>query len=312
MKKTILFMLLTMLIAHPSAAAAEGEPPPAASRFFVSGDGKVSLAGRGGTFSGTYRNADGTYNDTAMRRINALYGSQYGVPGHEITPRFVEFLDYLQDKLAPGKRITIRSGYRSPTYNTNLRENGKLAAKASLHQYAMAADVKFDGVSSERVWNFVKELGYGGAGFYHGGLVHVDVGPARSWDETTSGVGTDISDENKLVDLMTDRDIYRPGDPIRLQFTRMTAFPIGVARQFELVPAGEGASKKAIPFETSLSADCNCTCPKFTAIEQLANAAAALPADLPPGRYRVRASFCDKAWASQPDAIETREIEVRR
>lgn len=310
MKKTILFAMLISLTTLSSVALAQNPATVSASRFFVSGDGKINIAGRGGIFNGTYRNADGTYDAAAMKRINTLYGSQVGVPGREIAPRFVEFLDFLQDRLAPGKRITIHSGYRSPTYNTGLRNKGKLAAKASLHQYAMAADVKFDNVSSESVWTFVKELGYGGAGFYHGGLVHLDVGPARSWDETTSGVGTDISDENKLVDLMTDRDIYRPGEPIRLQFTRMTAFPIGVARTFALERIEGGAVKKTIPFETSLTADGNCSCPTFTAIDQLANARATLPADLAPGRYRVKAGFCDKEWESQPDAIETREFEV--
>ena len=46
-------------------------------------------------------------------------------------------------------------------------------------------------------------------GYYHGDVVHIDVGPARFWDETTSGVGTGISDGNKLIGIITDYDVYR-------------------------------------------------------------------------------------------------------
>ena len=112
---------------------------------------------------------------------------------------------------------------------------GKLAAKASLHQYGMAADLKMEGVPARRVWEYVKALGFGGTGYYHGQTVHIDVGPARSWDEKTSGVGTGISEDNKLIGIVTDFDRYRAGETITLRFTRMTAFPIGVAPQFDLV-----------------------------------------------------------------------------
>ena len=63
--------------------------------------------------------------------------------------RLIEFLDYLEDHLNKGAKITITSGYRKPKYNTMLRDKGNLAAKASLHQYGMAADLKIEGVESE-------------------------------------------------------------------------------------------------------------------------------------------------------------------
>ncbi|HPQ81035.1 MAG TPA: DUF882 domain-containing protein [bacterium] len=305
MKKIVVFIALFAL---PTIAHADAPP----SRFFIGGDGKINIAGRGASFNGTYRKADGSYDEAAMKRINAIYGSRHNIPGAEITPRLVEFLDFLQDELSPGRRITVRSGYRSPRYNTGLRNKGRLAAKASLHQYAMAADIRIDGVSSKRVWDFIKELGYGGAGYYHGSLVHVDVGPARSWDETTSGVGTDISDDNKLVDLMTDRDIYFQGEPISMQITRMTAFPIGVSPVFTLERADGEKMKKPIKITSSLSDGSKEECPKFSSIESLANATARLPNDIPPGRYRVKATFCEKEWESMPDFAESREIEIRR
>ena len=302
--------MLIAIAAFPAAGSGKDGGEVHSSRFFISGDGRINLAGRGGSFAGAYRRSDGSYDTAAMRKINALYGSRLGVPGAEITPRFLEFLDFLQDSLSPGKRITIHSGYRSPKYNTGLRDKGRLAAKASLHQYAMAADIKLEGVSSERVWNFVKDLDYGGAGFYHGSMVHIDVGPARSWDETTSGVGTDISDDNKLIDLMTDRDIYLPGEEMRLQFTRMTAFPIGVSPAFALERVEGGKTGKPLSLESSLSS-ARAECPKLSSIEAMADARVSLPRDLKPGRYRVRASFCEKEWEAMPDSVESREIEVR-
>jgi len=142
--------------------------------------------------------------------------------------RLIEFLDFLQDRLRPGARIAITSGYRSPEYNTKVRKRGGLAAKASLHQYGMAVDLEIEGVPARRLWEYVKALGFGGAGYYHGKTVHIDVGPARSWDEKTSGVGTGISDDNKLIGLVVNYDVYLPGEPITMRFIRMTAFPIGV------------------------------------------------------------------------------------
>ena len=106
----------------------------------------------------------------------------------------IEFTDYLEDQLGKGSLITITSGYRAPEYNTKLRKGGGLAAKASLHQYGMAADFIMDEVPSKRVWEYVRSIGFGGTGYYHGETVHVDVGPSRFWDEKTSGIGTGLSE----------------------------------------------------------------------------------------------------------------------
>ncbi|WP_319404917.1 DUF882 domain-containing protein [uncultured Desulfosarcina sp.] len=112
-----------------------------------------------------------------------------------------------------------------------------MAAKASLHQYGMVPDFILEGVSSKRVWEYVRSIGFGGTGYYHGKTVHVDVGPSRFWDEKSSGVGTGLSDDNKLIGLVTDYDVYGPGEWVRLRFIRMTAFPIGVQSEFKLIPS---------------------------------------------------------------------------
>lgn len=284
-------------------------------RYYHSGDGRIHIvnAKNGVSFKGRYRTSDGAYDEKALKVIYGAFDAEYGKPLSTISLRLIEFLDYLEDRLRPGSRITILSGWRSPEYNSKLRSRGKLAAKASLHQYGMAADIKMDGVPSERIWNYVKQLGFGGAGYYHGELVHIDVGPARSWDEKTSGVGTDISEDNKLIGLVTDFDMYRPGDRLTLRFIRMTAFPIGVTPQFTLDRVEEdGKLRKSTIFEPSFAVDVDGSCPKFFHIGEMLGIRYQLPIDIQPSRYMIRASFCDKPWQDMPAEISTPEFEVVR
>lgn len=296
--------LSTLLI--PNAA-----PAAELVRFTHHGDGAISLASGRASFTGRFREANGNYNDAALRKINRIFGAPYGDPASEISIRFIEFLDFLQDHYNPRARITIASGYRSPTYNTSLRDRGKLAAKASLHQYGMAADLSIEGVAADDLWNFVKELKFGGAGYYHGKLTHVDVGPARSWDETTSGVGTNISEENKLIVLVADKDRYLPGEPVGLRFIRMTAFPIGVAPTFTLErETGADQWKNVATLIPRFRSPADGTCPEFDSIAAMAGIQTALTSETVPGNYRVRATFCNKAFEAMPVEIVTDTMEV--
>jgi len=158
----------------------------------------------------------------------------------------------------------------------------------------------------------VKELGFGGAGYYHGQTVHVDVGPARSWDETSSGVGTGISDDNKLIGLVTDFDVYRTGDTMALRFIRMTAFPIGVTTQMTLTRlSGTGTPSKVLDFTPAYAQPQDNQCPHFNDIGQMMKIRWHLPRDLSPGRYRIEASFCQKGWPDMPDQVATPDFELR-
>jgi len=207
--------------------------------------------------------------------------------------------------------MTVTSGYRSPTYHTQLRHQGRLAATPGLHQYGMAADIKIAGADSKRIWSYVKTLGFGGAGYYHGDTVHIDVGPARSWDEKSSGVGTGISDDNKLIGLVTDYDRYRPADRVLLRFIRMTAFPIGVAPEFELVHQIEKEPEgNAIRFKPSFGVANKGTCPQIKNIGPTSVIQWQLPEHVPAGRFIIRAGFCGNMWAAMPSRISTAEIEI--
>ena len=285
------------------------------SRYFYKGDGKLNLfnAKNKIAFHGRYRVGKGIYNEKALEAIHHIFGAEYDNPLSRISLRLIEFLDFLEDRLHPGARITIASGYRSPKYNTNLRNKGKLAATASLHQYGMAADIKMQGTSSKHIWNTVKKLGFGGTGYYHGELVHIDVGPARSWDEKTSGVGTDISIHNKLIGLVTDYDIYLPGDMIELRFIRMTSFPIGVVPEFVLEGVEkDGRTKQIARFKPSFPLTVGSDCPQFSDISQMMGIHWQLPRDISPGRYKIRALFCQRLWEDMPPEISTHEFAIIR
>src|SRR5210317_1368884 len=145
------------------------------ARFFYTGDGYIHLESKknGKSFNGRYRKGNGQYQVDAYKKISTVFGAPYQSSGQVLSLRLIEFLDYLEDQLKPGALLTITSGYRPPEYNTKLRKGGALAAKASLHQYGMAVDLIIEGVSSKRVWEYVKSIGFGGTGYYHGKTVHV-------------------------------------------------------------------------------------------------------------------------------------------
>lgn len=77
-----------------------------------------------------------------------------------------------------GKPVVLSSGCRSHRHN---RQIG--GARKSLHLRCMAADFKVPGVSKARLRRYVATLsGRGGVGTYCGrSIVHLDVGPRRTW-----------------------------------------------------------------------------------------------------------------------------------
>lgn len=305
-RRRIAWVILTLLTGLFLAAGAAADPA-AGIRFFHSGDGRIRLLGEktGARFEGAYRRAGGIYDPEAVSAICRVFGAPCGGPDTRVSIRLVEFIDFLQDRFNPEAVITIVSGYRSPVYNAHIRKNGALAAKASLHQYGMAADLVMEGVPSRAVWDEVRKIGFGGAGYYHGEAVHVDTGPARSWDEATSGVGSGLSDDNKLIGLVTDYDIYRPGDPVVLKFVRMTAFPIGVEPRFSLQRLPEGKAEAAVDMVAPSFPGGSGPCPEFTDISQMAGIRIRLPGNLALGRYVVSARFCGKKWPGMPASVDT-------
>jgi uncharacterized protein YcbK (DUF882 family) len=312
LEKIATVLILSLTLASWSWALEES---PDMRRFFFTGDGQLSLYSErtDKSFFGVYRKGEGGYDDKALSQICRVFDAPCESSQIGISLRLIEFIDYLEDHLNNGAKITLTSGYRKPEYNTMLREKGNLAAKASLHQYGMAADLKIDGVKARTLWNYVNDLKFGGAGYYHGDMVHIDVGPARSWDETTSGVGTGISDNNKLIGMITEYDIYQPGMTVNLRFIRMTAFPIHVSSTFSIIcQKDQDEVENCQNFIPIFNIPQTNDCMAFKNIDEMNHIIWELPMDLKSGRYGIQACFCDDAWPDMPRQIQTPEFECKR
>jgi len=154
MKSKKIFLIVALLILGVIVTdTSSSDNTMDVSRYFYNGDGRLNLVNAKNkiAFNGTYRVGKGMYNEKALKAIHRIFGAEYDKPPSRISLRLIEFLDFIEDRLHPGARITIVSGYRSPKYNTNLRNKGKLAATASLHQYGMAADIKMQGTSEQAI-----------------------------------------------------------------------------------------------------------------------------------------------------------------
>lgn len=109
----------------------------------------------------------------------------------KLDPRVRVMIMRLQEKAkAEGiikSHLILNSGFRSQQYNEAIRKRGGGAAKNSQHLSGNAADLTWPGFkpTGEKFELFVKlakEVGFKGFGFYNS-FVHVDIGPARSWDK---------------------------------------------------------------------------------------------------------------------------------
>ena len=230
-------------------------------------------------------------------------------PGEFIHPRLIALLDYLQDTLKGGL-IRIRSGYRSPNYNDGLRKKGRLAAKTSMHIEGMAADIEMDGVDGAKLWEYVRSLNCCGAGYYHGKGVHLDTGPSRFWDETSTKVEQNLGGHNKLILLRTNFDYYEPGERVYMTLGRITDYPVGIQPKVLLVTE-TGKEKASVPIDLKdmkQNKDC-VTIPNR-------RAARSLEFDLPEKidsreRLVVRMEFCEKPFPEMLERTDSNIIEIR-
>lgn len=294
---------LACCVAFCSALSVSAADTLVKDRYFLSGDGWIQLsnAKSGQSARIRYRLPDGSYPQAARQQINRLFG----IPANssdQIALRLISLLDYVEDRFR--QPIEIISGYRSPEYNENLRAQGRLAARASLHMEGMAADIRLGKVLSAKAFPVIKALQCCGVGYYHGESLHLDTGPARFWDETSSGVDTDISEHNKRIMVRTDQDIYLPGEQIELRLARITDYPIGVTSGFSIVR--DGQTLKTFVFdgtdETCLPvADPGKRTIRWTIPEEFHT----------DGKVQLRVHFCDKPFSEMPDQVETNPILIR-
>lgn len=221
-----------------------------------------------------------------------------------LSPRLLAMLDYLQNHFTHGKeKIEVYSAYRSPKYNEGLRKKGKLAGKASLHLEGMAIDFAIPGVDAKQMWDYVRSLNCCGVGYYHGNAIHLDVGPSRFWDETSSKVFTDISNHDKQIWLTTNYDIYHPGETLKFKVVRITEYPFGIKNKVTLLKNGK--EWKTLPLEKS--GEC-------IAVENTEETsfALSLPDETlkPEDRLKIQLHFCDKPAKEMPDQVTSNPFTI--
>lgn len=305
MRKGIICWLIVIGAAWfspPFASIAEEARPK--ERYFLSGDGRIQLsnAKSGKSARVQYRLPDGSYPSEAQQQIDRLFGVPSG-SSDQISLRLISLLDYIEDLYR--HPIEIISGYRSPEYNENLRARGRLAAKASLHMEGMAADIRMRKVLSAEAFERLRTLNCCGVGFYHNNSLHVDVGPARFWDETTSKVRTNISEHNKRIMVHTDQDIYLPGEEVALRLARITDYPVGLAANLSVVRDGQSLQ------EFSLAGNSKACLPVSDPEERTAKWM--IPETFrPDGKVHIRVHFCEKPFPEMPDFIESNPIVIQQ
>ncbi len=123
---------------------------------------------------------DGCYDENELGRINYVLRCHYTNAVKPISPKVIDLLCNIKDRLAPGKEITIISGYRSPEYNEYLRRLGRHVAAGSLHMAGLAIDFVIDGIGTGELCRTAKLFAAGGVGKYSE-FVHIDVGRVRYW-----------------------------------------------------------------------------------------------------------------------------------
>ena len=285
---------MRLLAALLLAASAWAAPPP---RFFVAGDGQLALVNThtGARVAARYRRADGSYDAGTVERIRRVFGG-------EASLRLIEVLSHLQ-RLAGGRPLTLVSGYRSPEYNEQLREQGAKAAAGSLHTEGLAADVAFPRPLLRGLWRKVRALDCCGAGYYaRQGFLHVDVGQPRFWEAATSRVDENLSAGNARLFARTEFDRFTRGEAITVTLHALTAPPVKIARVARF--GGDEDARVTLEGSELREVDGCLEAARSGASVRVAGAPAAR-------RGRLLLVICEPRPERTPATVETNPVEIR-
>jgi len=270
-----------------------------ASRFFVMGDGTLSLVNAHTDERATvhYRRKDGTYDSAELSHVRHVVRSQGDAREIDVSLRLVEVLSWLEHS-AGGKPLVVLSGYRSPDYNQGLKAQGKAVAGGSLHTEGLATDLAFPRDQLPRLWHRVRDLDCCGAGYYaKEGFLHVDVGRPRFWEATTSRVDENLSAGNARMFARTEFDRYATGEGMAVTLHAITVPPVLIRREATL--AGERLRVDA-------------ELPEHDGCYEVGASGARLRVSGAPRVHRapVVLSTCEPRSERTPETVETNPIEV--
>ena len=293
-----------------AAARPPAEPP---QRFFFAGNGRLKLhhGHFGTTLDVRYRHADGTYDDPALAEIRRFFRSREDGREGDVSLRLVELLSFVQTRFHP-RQMTLMSGYRSPTFNTDIRAAGGKAAQASLHTEGLAADVAVAGLDLRRLWLQLRELQVGGAGYYRtGNFLHLDTGKPRFWEETTSRVDENLSAGNARMFVRTDFDRYTELAGALVSLHSITRFPLAVRTEARLAGPDGARTVHLTPARgTQLDGEC-IVLPDYADAYQFRVTATGEPAPAS-GTWRIVLSTCEPRIERTPAEVESNSVELVR
>ncbi len=297
--------LFVLLLSLPAILCAD----TASRRFFLMGDGKIHIKNMhtGMEATATLVNPDGSLNEDGFAKIDEVFEFPTREKGEHISPRLLFMLDYFSDLVAPGKLIKMESGYRSPDYNSTLRDAGGNVAKASIHMDGMALDFSIDGVSGKKLWEVIKNKNCCGIGHYGGTSVHLDAARPRFWEAATSKVRTGESDYNRHIYLSTDYDRYRAGDTVRLSLSAVSNYGFGIKRTVALVDDLDG-NKTITTAQIKSQDDADCLAIPDRKMSHFITMT--LPSNLHEGKHRIRIDFCQRPFEQMPLKTVSNEIEL--
>ncbi len=115
-------------------------------------------------------NADGTYSDDALEKLNHVWRCRRTETEKSIDPHLFEVLSHIYDRFK--KPIALISGFR------NQRRT------SSYHYVGSASDITIQGMPDSHLKSYVESLDTGGMGigiYPHAGFIHVDVRPEPSY-----------------------------------------------------------------------------------------------------------------------------------
>lgn len=308
-KLFVLLMFSTFLSLFPTmhpvpAQAASGSEP-----FFLMGSGKLHLENlrNNNEAQVSLLNKDGSLNDAAFIEVDRVFGFPTKEKGEHISPRLLFMLSYFADLVAPGKKIVIESGYRSPDYNEKISKEEDNVAKTSTHIDGMALDFWIDGINGKNLWQTVRSMNCCGVGHYGGKTIHLDAGRPRFWEAATSGTKTKEPDFNRHLYLSTDFDRYIPKAKIRLSFSGISTFGFGVKPSARLYSSADTEHPIAdLQIVNGDKSGCFLLDDRKTSRFLYTE----IPAKLPVGRYKIKVDFCRKPFEQMPSEIYSNEIEL--
>jgi uncharacterized protein YcbK (DUF882 family) len=288
-------------------------------RFFFAGNGQLKLADAHfkNTLDVHYRHDDGSYDEAALREIRRFFRSRGDDRERPMSLRLVELLAYIQNRYQP-RQMTLLSGYRSPEFNADLGASGRAVAMASLHTQGLAADIAFSGIDLRQLWGGLRELKSGGAGYYRkSNFLHIDVGPPRFWEETTSRVSENLSAGNARMFVRSDFDVYDGIEGAVLSLHSVTSLPLRIAPQARLVGKRTATELNLQPVGDLLRSDDGCwiiehPAESYELTVASVGAVRAAPSSANEPHSQIVVTTCSPRYERTPLEARSNEIDVSR